>query len=72
MQIKTYGRVTVRPVEAFRDAALAERWLKSPARFLDGRSPLQALKTPEGAIKVERQLSWYAGRHFRSSGQRRP
>ncbi len=72
MDLRTYGRVTVRAVEAFRDAAVAERWLKSPARFLDGRSPLQALKTPEGAIKVERQLSWYAGRPIRSSDQRRP
>lgn len=65
MHVKTYGRVTVRAVKVFRDAELAERWLKAPSRMLQGQTPLQALETDEGAAKVERQLNWFAGLYSR-------
>ncbi|MDJ0947039.1 MAG: MbcA/ParS/Xre antitoxin family protein [Kiloniellales bacterium] len=62
MHVKTYGRLTVRAVRALRDVERAERWLKSPTRLLDGRSPLEALKTAEGIAKVEKQLKWFVGK----------
>ncbi len=62
MNVKVYGRYSVRAVEVFQDAEVAERWLKSPTRLLGGRSPLEALETAEGADKVEQQLRWFAGR----------
>ena len=65
MDVKVYGRYSVRAVEVFQDVEVAERWLKSPTRLLDGRSPLQALETAEGANKVDRQLRWFAGRRSR-------
>ncbi|MDJ0945670.1 MAG: MbcA/ParS/Xre antitoxin family protein [Kiloniellales bacterium] len=61
MHVKTYGRLTVRAVRAFRDVEKAERWLKSPTHLLDGRSPLEAVASAEGKAKVERQLKWFAG-----------
>ena len=61
VHVKTYGRLTVRAVRALRDVEQAERWLKSPTRHLGGRSPLEALKTAEGAAKVEKQLKWFSG-----------
>ncbi len=61
MHVKSYGRLTVKAVRAFRDVDQAERWLKSPTRLLDGRSPLEALESAEGAAKVEKQLKWFRG-----------
>ncbi len=71
VHVKTYGRLTVRAVRALRDVERAERWLKSPTRLLDGRSPLEALETEEGAAKVEKQLKWFVGGRSHPS-ERRP
>ena len=72
MNVKVYGRCSVRAVEVFQDVAVAERWLKSPTRLLGGRSPLEALETAEGADKVEQQLRWFAGRLHAKRAPSRP
>ena len=61
MRVKTYGRLTVRAVRVLRDVERAERWLKAPSRILEGRTPLEAAETAEGAARVEKQLDWFAG-----------
>ena len=61
VHVKTYGRLTVRAVRAFRDVEKAERWLKSPMPSLDGRSPLEASESADGKAKIEKQLKWFAG-----------
>ncbi|NNE23463.1 MAG: DUF2384 domain-containing protein [Rhizobiales bacterium] len=41
---------------------LAQFWMQNANPLLDGTSPAQAIATPEGRRKVERQLAWFAGK----------
>ena len=62
MLIETDIRLTVRAVQVFGDAQRAENWLRSPNRLFQGQTPLEALKTLDGAAEVEKQLNWFAGK----------
>ena len=58
---KLKGRVLVLATRAFTDVRAAEAWLRAPNRQLHGKTPSDALESPEGAAIVERQLKWFAG-----------
>ena len=61
MHVKSYGKLTVRAVKVFGDVKQADKWLHSPTELLDGQTPLEAMRTPEGEAKVEKQLNWFSG-----------
>ena len=46
------SRVLAKAVEVFGFEGDAELWLRGPAMALDGRRPLDMLKSPEGARQV--------------------
>lgn len=50
---------------AIGDDALAARWLQQQSDLFGGASPLDALATLEGQLRVRRQLAWFAGECFR-------
>ena len=58
---KIKGQVLVLATRAFSDIKDAENWLRSPNRQLQGKTPSEALESPEGAAIVARQLRWFAG-----------
>ncbi|MDJ0950341.1 MAG: MbcA/ParS/Xre antitoxin family protein [Alphaproteobacteria bacterium] len=58
MTARSYGRIVALAVRAFDDVDEADTYLRSPKQFLNGRTPLEAARTPEGAALVERQLYW--------------
>ncbi|MEM7224951.1 MAG: MbcA/ParS/Xre antitoxin family protein [Pseudomonadota bacterium] len=62
MEPETSGKLIVRAVEVFRDVDDAARWLKSPNRLLDGKTPLEAQSSALGAARAEKQLNWFAGK----------
>ena len=69
MTSKISGRLIVRSLRVFQDANRAEIWLNASNALLQGRTPLEALRTPEGAAQVERQLNWYSGRRERQAAE---
>jgi putative toxin-antitoxin system antitoxin component (TIGR02293 family) len=50
------ARVAALAERAFGEAAAAAAWLRAPKRFLDGRSPVEALATEIGARDIEERL----------------
>ena len=52
---------------AIGDDALAARWLQQQSELFGGASPLDALATLEGQLRVRRQLAWFAGECFRAA-----
>ena len=52
---------------AIGDDALAARWLQQQSDLFGGASPLDALATLEGQLRVRRQLAWFAGERFRGT-----
>ncbi len=60
MPVKDHAKLIVRAVHVFRDVEQAENWLNAPNSTLSGQTPLEALKTEAGAVKVEEQLSGFA------------
>ena len=52
---------------AIGDDALAARWLQQQSDLFGGASPMDALATLEGRLRVRRQLAWFAGECFRSA-----
>ena len=59
--VKVSGRLMVRAIHTFSNPDQAQAWLRSPNKLLHGETPLQAMKSPRGAMMVERQLDWFAG-----------
>lgn len=45
--------ITARATEVFGSADKAIRWLQSPVRALDGKTPLSLLDTEEGIVRVK-------------------
>ena len=54
---------------AIGDDALAARWLQQQSDLFGGTSPLDALATLEGRLRVRRQLAWFAGECFRNAAR---
>lgn len=62
MLVNTDDRLLARAMEVFQDTELAQNWIRTPSRLFEDKSPLEALETPEGRARVDRQLNWFAGR----------
>ena len=69
MLVKINGKLIVRTLQVFQSVERAETWLRSPNQMLQGLTPLEALKTEEGAARVEKQLNWYSGSHVQTINQ---
>lgn len=48
--------ITQQAIDLFEDEAEAQRWLSTPKDALEGKTPLEALKTDKGSKEVEELL----------------